>query len=322
MFLLVITGVILTAGCQTGDKPRFRQGAYFGPIIGNQFPEPENLGEHRYKGLLEQNGFIYTCRGGFIDIGHLRESADRTAYISAIVLEKLDKGETDFSFKVIEPSKYYVSIEYPENWENDPNREKIAKDISVGLGQYFAHTTTVWHEILTWFGFKSTGVFSEYLSSFSWEDVYSDLLGTAIAARALSDHELEYDEAVTVFIDEELERLGAQPASIAKFAVETVEGKWYTGGLYFFANLKKRNFDIGLDDGFITPWLVPDICAGSVPEPYPVPNSDFLSEYGFSMEFEIKPRELEKAKIFGVLDRKENRKHVQPVVDFPVLMEY
>ncbi|MHC4637503.1 MAG: hypothetical protein ACYTBV_08380 [Planctomycetota bacterium] len=27
-------------------------------------------------------------------------------------------------------------------------------------------------------------------------------------------------------------------------------------------------------------------------------------------------------KIFAVLDRKENRKHVQPIVDFPVLMEY
>jgi hypothetical protein len=139
--------------------------------------------------LLEQNGFVYTCRGGFIDIGHLRESADRTAYISRIVLKKLEKGEKEFSFRIIEPSKYYVRIKYPENWVNYPNREKIAKEISVGLGQYFAQTTTVWHEILTWFGFKSTGIFSEYLSSFSWEDAYSDLLGTAIAARALRDSE-------------------------------------------------------------------------------------------------------------------------------------
>jgi hypothetical protein len=138
----------------------------------------------------------------------------------------------------------------------------------------------------------------------------------------LRDSEREYDEAVTLFIDEELERLGAQPASIARFAVETVSGKWYTGGLYFFASLKKRNFDVGLDDGFITPWLVPDICAGSEPEPYPVPTSAFLSEYGFSMEFEIEVREMEKEKIFGVLEGKGKSERVQPTVDFPVLMEY
>ena len=86
----------LAAGCQTNQKPHLR-GVFFGGI-GDYFLDPENLGKHQYKnGLTEKNGFVYTCQGGFIDIGHLRESADRTAYIAAITKKNIIKKETEFS---------------------------------------------------------------------------------------------------------------------------------------------------------------------------------------------------------------------------------
>ena len=55
------------------------------------------------------------------------------------------------------------------------------------MGPYMAYTMVTWHEILTWFGYKSVGIVPEYHSSFSWEDTYSNLLGTVLAARALRD---------------------------------------------------------------------------------------------------------------------------------------
>jgi hypothetical protein len=171
------------------------------------------------------------------------------------------KGETEFSFRTIEPSKYIVTINYPDNWTQLSEKETIAKDTSIRLGQYFAYMTTLWHEIITWHGYKTTWIFSEYISSFSWEDLYSDLLGTHLAARALRDEQHSYNDAMTIAIDEELQKLDAQPPRVAISATRKVEGKWYAGGLYFFVTMRKRNFDTGLDDGSLTPWLVPGICS-------------------------------------------------------------
>jgi hypothetical protein len=42
----------------------------------------DELGEHRYLGSQDEgNGIIYTATGGFIDIGHVRDQADWTAYL-------------------------------------------------------------------------------------------------------------------------------------------------------------------------------------------------------------------------------------------------
>ena len=201
---LLVSVLALAAGCQTNHGPRLR-GASFGGVVGDYFLDPEHLGKHQYKiGLTEKNGFVYTRKGGFIDIGHLRESADRTAYITAITKKNIIKKEAEFSFQVIEPSRYFVKITYPKDWEELPEKEEIAAEVSIRLGQYFAHMTTIWHEIVTWFGYTSTGIFSEYVSSFSWEDTYSDLLGINLAAAALRDTQHKYDDAMTMLIDEEL----------------------------------------------------------------------------------------------------------------------
>ena len=42
----------------------------------------EKIGPHHYLGdPNEENGIIYTRRGGFIDMGHLRDQADWTAFL-------------------------------------------------------------------------------------------------------------------------------------------------------------------------------------------------------------------------------------------------
>jgi len=234
------------------------------------------------------------------------------------------ENKTEFSFRTnVEPTKYFIEFSYPENWEGFSEQEKkqIAFEISLHLGQYFSYTASTWHEILTWFDFHCMGPLPEFPSAFSWEDSFSNLLGTHVAIKAIQDTEHSFDKAMKLALDRELEILGIQEASVAKEASQKIRGDWYSGSLLFFVEMKKRNFDIGLGDGYITPTLVPGVseCWDANPVSYPVPNTNILSKYGFSMRYELDPKVWESGKIFKVLGRQGR---IDPVVDFPIIMEY
>ena len=321
---MLVLASILLSGCHRNPMPRLRMGAFFGSPGGMAFPDPNHLGCHHYDNSVgEKLGMVYTCRGGFIDVGHVREAADRTAYLSAVTFRNLMLDQTTFTFRVIEPSRYWVKLSYPDDWNELPieDREVIARDMSILLGQYFARTSLVWHEILTWYGFSSTGVFPENISAFSWEDMYSDLLGTRLAVQALRDTEQMYDDAMTRLINEGLQDLDVQPPEIARRAAKQIEGKWFSGGYYFFVNMKKRNFDAGFTDGQITPFLVPGICPDAEPQSCPIPNLEFLSQYGFGMEMEIEPREMQRNRIYHDLQIEHINSRIRPTTHFPKILE-
>lgn len=309
-------------------EPRLRKGYYASSTLGTNFPDPEDLGRHGYRySWSEKNGIVYTCKAGHIDISHLRKSADWTAFLAAKTFEQLMKNETVFSFRFKEASVYFVKLTCPENWKDLPrkDREQIAYDISVRLGQYFTYTATTWHEILTWFGYKYTGLYSEFPSAFSWEDTFSNLLGTHIGALALRDAGHPFNEAVTLALRRELEKLDVRPSYVARRVTEKLRGLWFSGDLLFFVEIRGRNLDIGLNDGFVTPWIAPSVCecAGAEARPYPVPNLDVLCEYDFSVKFEIEPREWEKDKIMKIVypDGKE-KKRIEPAIHFAPIMDY
>jgi hypothetical protein len=286
------------------------------------------LGQHGYSSAgSEKNGIVYTSGGGFIDIAHVRGGIDRTAFVAAKIFDSLQNNETEFSFRLAEPSIYFVQLVPPGDWEylSRQKRDDIARDISIRLAQYFAHTACIWHEILTWFGYKSVGFYPEFHSSFSCEDTFSDLLGTSIGVSALLDTEHAFGEGVTLALDRELKKLGLQTRDTAMRATKTVEGRWFSGGL-LFVHTKRRNFDIGLSDGFITPWIVPAFSrdGGEKAQSYPIPNPDFLCDFGFSLKFEIEPREWEKGKILKIVypEAKERRKRLEPIIHFSPIMDH
>ncbi|MBK7975280.1 MAG: DUF4056 domain-containing protein [Deltaproteobacteria bacterium] len=78
-------------------------GVELGNLLG-----PDDLGAHRYdNGFLsmqpgdprgrvsdEKNGLVYTCRGGFIDVAHVRDNADITLAIAAGAGAHLETGST------------------------------------------------------------------------------------------------------------------------------------------------------------------------------------------------------------------------------------
>jgi len=286
------------------------------------------LGQHGYSSAgSEKNGIVYTSGGGFIDIAHVRGGIDRTAFVAAKILDSFQKDETEFSFRLAEPTTYFVQLVPPGCWEDLSlqERDDITRDISIRLAQYFSHTACIWHEILTWFGYKSVGFYPEFHSSFSCEDTFSDLLGSSIGVLALRDTEHAFGEGATLALDRELKKLGIQSRNTAMSATKTVKGRWFSGGL-LFVDTKRRNFDIGLNDGFITPWIVPGLSMGGAVkvQSYPIPDPDFLCEHGFSMRFEIEPREWEKGKILKIVypEAKERRKRLEPIIHFSPIMDY
>jgi len=313
--------LVLGGGCNI-NAPRVRLGVLPTPTLGIPFPDPNKLGPHSYHfSFFEKGGIVYTCKAGHIDIDHVRGSADATRYLVGRTRETLMKGGEGFSFHLaMERSIHEIKFTYPEGWGNlgQDEKERIADEISFKVGPYLAYNATVWHEILTWFGVHFGGFEPEFNSAFTWEDIYSNLIGTRLAVEALKDTSNSYNEAMTLAINRELKKLGVQSSSTARYAAEKMRGKWFRGNI--FIDTLRKNIDIGLD-GYVTPVLVPGIC-DSEPLSYPVPNLDVLSKYGFLMQYKIRPREFEKGKILAVVYPNGKGKRIEPIKDFPKIMEF
>jgi hypothetical protein len=291
--------------------------------MGTCYADPPHLGPHSYGfSLREHNGIVYTCRGGHIDISHLRKGADWTAYMAFRIRQTLLKGETRLAYRMREPSLYFIELTYPTGWAALPaqTRERIAEEIAVPAAQYCVFAGMVWHEVITWFGYKGIGFYTEYPSAFAWEDIYSNSLGCQLAGEALRDPDRSFEEAMTARLDRRLHRLGVQSKRVAWEAGEAVRDEWFVND-FLLCDMVKRNFDIGVDDGFVTPWLVPGIggCADEAPELSPVPTLSLLREHGFSMKLEIEPREWERVKFKQFLYPSGR---IEPARSFGPLMEY
>lgn len=315
-------------GLNTKIPPRGRSGFYPTTVSGSKYPEPDKLGVHGYcLNFSEKNGIVYTCSGGHIDIGHVRKLADWTGFLAAKSLEQIEKRNTKFKFKLYEPSVYFVTLNYPENWESysESEKESIAREVSINLGKYLAFNAGTWHEMLTWFEYRPKGFKSEFPSAFSWEDEYSNLLGVLLAEKALRNNTLGFNSSITLYLDEALKELNVQSGKTAWLVTEKMKWKWFSKE-FLFTKIKKRNFDTGLDDGFVSPCPVPDIpvCNGAKIKPLEVPDLKNIGKYGFSVKIEIEPREWEKNIILRIVypQKDKKTKKIEPAIHFPVIMKY
>ncbi|HPR84982.1 MAG TPA: DUF4056 domain-containing protein [Prolixibacteraceae bacterium] len=211
----------------------------------------EKIGSHRYLGdPTEGNGIMYSRRGGFIDMGHLRDQADWTAFLYTQLNQNKANG--------------ILAIELGHEGGEKSLNVHISPTLNnqdlISLAGKIAYDLSVWHEIATWFGASTIPFVPERYSSFSIEDAYSNLLGVTIGMQALQS-ELPYEQAVTTLIAKYLKELEVVSTEAETFmAMEAVRDVWWTRArkLPSAKVLIERQIQVY---PCLNPWIVPGLKA-------------------------------------------------------------
>jgi hypothetical protein len=312
--LLCVTALFIT-GCSLTGGPRGRWG--FTPQV--QYGEPNRLGTHSYSfGGTEGFGIFYTLRGGSIDLDHVRGAADLTKYTYIRAKATIENSKDGFRVMPgFEWTTNKVEIQYPENWNtlSQSEQERIAHEAAMIIAPVVGYNSTLWHEMLTWKGTHFALIEPEHTSAFSWDDLYSNLIGVELAMQAINNGDVvnsDYNRAMTMLIAEELERLEVVPKKKAIEITESVRGTWYGGG-----KLTKRNMDSGYDDGMVTPSIIPGY-TDHPPISRKMPTLDGLDELGIKIKYTISSAYFENGKLKKMAG---TNTPVEPAKDFATIMK-
>ena len=232
----------------------------------------DDLGRHNYNnGVVsmggsggavlsnERSGLVYTCRGGFIDIAHLRDYADWMAYFTTFIAARLETGG------VVElPSEGGVRRVVLEPVPAELLSMHRVRALSLALAEYVTFRLSIFHEIITAYGWSAIDLFPEQASAFSPEDLYSNLLGIKIARSMIEvgavGSEQQYNMNLDRWLVEVLTRLRPLDPSDAEQVLAGLDGYWWDSKRRLPDPLlvQKRNMETGPE---IRPWLASD--AGS-----------------------------------------------------------
>lgn len=230
--------------------------------------EADALGTHNYdngsspigaddrEGLFasEKNGLVYTCRGGFIDIAHVRDYADWTIYLASEVDRRFESG----GVIVLPPEggDRYVVLQ-PVTARLTPAQRRAAV---IDVARWAVFQLSVWHELATGSGWASFQMFPETASTFSPEDLFSNALGTRLAGEILAadqaNGEGEFNAALTARLPGALHALGALPKAGTHAVLAALDGDWWDSTQRLPSELlvKTRNYAFQTP---LRPWLAP-----------------------------------------------------------------
>ncbi|MBP6730628.1 MAG: DUF4056 domain-containing protein [Chitinophagales bacterium] len=231
-----------------------------------EFINPKKLGTHSYGGqsLKEDNGSLYTCSGGFIDFAHMRTAADWTTHLTFTILTE----QKDFELPE-EAGKLQLHFD---------SLQTLSLEDIAAIAQRIAFERLVWHEVASWYYHPPNHFVMEQQSTFTPEDVFSNLLGTTIgkkvALRLLKaqDTTLTYEQVTTEEIEKEIALLKpVEKKHNSKEAYDIVDrfkqqklpaakrnkDVWWDSDIVFMdpRYVFKRDVETGPE---VKPWLVPN----------------------------------------------------------------
>ena len=265
----------------------------------------EIMGTHTFMGgKTEKNGNIYTRRGGFLDMGHLRDCADWTAYLYNLI----KASQTDSHYTSIELRNEGGAKSLVLNVPKDFNDEQI-----IELAGKISYDLSLWHEISTWFGASYVPLVPEKFSSFSPEDMYSNLMGVHLGMRAIKS-ELEYNEAMTIELSKMLDTLESVNTEAETFdAMLKVNEVWYTNEKkYPNKNIVLKRYT-DLDADFV-PWLVPGYESKLPPYLLRKPDRELSKYYELSLKLNFR------FPVDSILPKKSDRTITQN--DFDIFVDF
>jgi hypothetical protein len=264
-------------------------------------------------------GLLYSCDAGFLDVAHIRKSADWARYLALEIRAALVAGKAAIVIQAEEPSRYHLAFRYPPDWQRlaPGERDAVIAELSIRLGQHVSEVANTWHEIITFYGYSSTPVLSEKRSAFTYDDMTSHLVGARVAGMAMRDGSQGYDAALTGALGSELARLRVVSAAETKIALQAVKGRWWDS-----FSARKRDLRAALDDRHTVPWIVRGL--SFCPDPRPAPlNLPGLADVGgrdFTgfLDLAIEPN-IPQAEVFlASLDPRPDL--VRPTEHFPAIM--
>ena len=205
---------------------------------------------------IEQNGLLYTCRGGFVDTSHIRELVDWTAFFFSKFDRSLETGAV-IELDAEGAKRTVISQPVPSELIERLGRDRLV----LTMAQWTAYQTSIWHETAQWYGFSIWALYPETASGFSPEDPFANAIGISLladldvrAALQSSDSFNRGVEAVMLAAVRELEPL---PRDVTMQALEAVDGVWWDSSVRIPGKrvVIRREFDILRE---LTPWLLPD----------------------------------------------------------------
>jgi uncharacterized repeat protein (TIGR03803 family) len=201
--------------------------------------DPTRLQGHKYGAQIygDPIGYVYTNRVGLVDIGHVRDMID----LIRSVYWRLMSADRRYQWQFDTPEATVTVLGFPKD------QDEILK-----LAAAITYLDGWSHELTTW------DTESQDLSSFSPEDLVSNVVGITIGLRVMRNHcEGDFDKAVDEEIAVMMKELEAQPAQRTREVLDSVRaqtndpepGRWYKEGKILM-DLVRRNFKVW-------PWLVP-----------------------------------------------------------------
>lgn len=205
-----------------------------GPSTLFKVVSPTELGTHSYarpRGDEASRGTVYTCRAGFLDLAHVRFTVDWTRYVHDQVRAALRAGAERVVIEGMDDTIYEITLDPPESWSDLAGRDREAThdEAALRIGQRVAFLLGTWHEILTYSGYKTTGILSEKRSAFTYEDAISHIVGLQVAQAALESTRTSYDLAVTQALDARLHELEIVEVECLYEGIEKARGELWEG---------------------------------------------------------------------------------------------
>ncbi|MHC4638710.1 MAG: DUF4056 domain-containing protein [Planctomycetota bacterium] len=303
LVIISVLSVALVSGC----------GGRYGHLPYSSFVNPKTIGTHNSSS--ERQGMLYTLRGGHIDLAHVRGPADQTKKAYERAYSCIVNGKKSFTVSPAwERITNKVEFDFPADWEIKPEteRRRIAREIALKVGPLVGYNSSLYHEMLTWKGAKFLLIDPQFKSSFSWEDLYSQIMGVWVAKDAIKAGE-DFDVTFTRLLNQELKRLEVVPREKAKQITESVRGKWYTS-----ASLMKKNMDSYLDED-VSPCIVPGYTSAE-PIIYPLPDLDGIDQYGIKVKYTVSSLFfLENGKLKRIAGTSDA---LEPLKDFKPIMKH
>ncbi|WP_394205741.1 DUF4056 domain-containing protein [Shewanella waksmanii] len=256
--------------CAFGNNHKIKMGATHIPFYRfSNTVSIDDIGPHAFdagnfshqKGLPngrrggENNGLIYTLKGGFIDLAHVRDTADNTVALFYLIQRRLGQ-----EFTVALPDEIGQRYIQFHAFDTSTLSATALRELAIHVAARQAYFMAEAHEIAQWHGYRTLAPWSETVSAYSPEDLYSNMLGAKIATALLSNNlamntEL-YNQHMTQWLDATLRYLVPVDKAQTAELLEAVDGLWWDSSepLPSKAMLLLRHYQMGDEQ---KPYLVP-----------------------------------------------------------------